>query len=343
MNQRDIAKLAGVSSATVSRVINNDPSVSPKTYEKVMQVVRQHGYVQNAMARNLRMNSTKTIGYLVPDIKNPFFPSLLAGFQEMCFKRGYDIIFENTADDVEKEQKAIDTLMRYRVDGILAVFVDADKAIERFGDIGIPIVLIDRKATTKQKHDYLQIDNVDGMRQLVDYLVSLGHENIALIYGPLELTPGVERYRGFIEAMAAHGLKAREAYMLPGKFTEQASYDATQKLLALEKPPTAIIAGNNLACIGTYEALIDCGIQVPKQMALAGFDDFVLAAHLNPPITVLKRPTTEMGRMAAELLLERIDGGDGRALLPRTVILPTELCVRQSCLPIEQMRPLGRG
>ncbi len=340
MNQRDIAKLAGVSSATISRVINEDPSVSPKTYERVMQVIRKHGYVQNAMARNLRMNSTKTIGYLVPDIKNPFFPSLLSGFQEMCFKKGYDIIFENTADDFEKEKKAIDTLMRYRVDGLLAVFVNADKAIERFGNIGIPMVLIDRKATIKQEHDYLLIDNVDGIKQIVKYLASLGHKDIALLYGPKEITPGIERYNGFLAAMQEQGLAVKEEYLLPGRFVEKCSYEATKKLLALEKRPTALIAGNNLSCIGAYEALKDSGVKIPQDISLVGFDDFVLAAHLNPPITVVKRPTTEMGRIAAEMLLERIDKGNtSRKIVPRTIIVPTELCIRESCMEASKMRP----
>lgn len=333
MNQRDIAKIAGVSSATVSRVINKDQKVSPKTAQKVLKVIKENGYVQNAMARNLRMANTKTIGYLVPDIKNPFFISMLSGFQEMCFKQGYDIIFENAAEDPKKEKKALDTLLRYRVAGLLAVFVDTDNEyIESFANMGIPVVMIDRKSSGKQKNDYLMIDNMHGIRQIVDYLVTLGHTDIAMVYGTKELTPGIERLNGFYEAMAKNEVPVKAEYLVPGKFTEEGGYQATKRLLALEKRPTAIIGANNLTTMGVYEALIDSGVRIPKEMSLVGFDDFNFATYLQPPITVLKRPGISMGRVAAEMLLERIAKGDrGKTIEPRTIVMPTELCIRNSC------------
>lgn len=338
LNQRDIAKIAGVSSATVSRVINKDKKVSPKTAKKVLEIIKENGYVQNAMARNLRMANTKTIGYLVPDIKNPFFISMLSGFQEMCFKQGYDIIFENTAEDTEKENKALDTLLRYRVAGLLAVFVDTDNEyIESFVNMGIPVVMIDRISTGPQKNDYLMIDNQGGIRQIIDYLVSLGHTEIAMIYGTKELTPGIERLTGFYKVMKQKGLFVNEEFVVPGYFTEEGGYNAAKKLLALKKRPTAIIGANNLTTMGVYKALSDSGVRIPEEISIVGFDDFPFASYLQPPVTVLKRLDISMGRVAAEMLLERIaKGEESKAIKPRTIVMPTELCIRNSCMAIEK-------
>lgn len=338
LNQRDIAKIAGVSSATVSRVINKDKKVSPKTAKKVLEVIKENGYVQNAMARNLRMANTKTIGYLVPDIKNPFFISMLSGFQEMCFKQGYDIIFENAADDPEKEKKALMTLLRYRVAGLLAVFVDTDNEyIDTFTNMGIPVVMIDRKSAGAQTNDYLMIDNFGGLEQIVDHLALLGHTDIAMIYGPQNLTPGSERLSGFYRAMERHDIAVNKEFVVPGLFTEEGGYSAVQRLLGQSKRPTAIIGGNNLTTMGAYKALVDFDIRIPEDISLVGFDDFPFAGHLKPPITVLKRPNTSMGRIAAELLLERIGKGEeGREIKPRNIVMPTELCIRNSCATIKK-------
>jgi LacI family transcriptional regulator len=330
MNQRDIAKLAGVSSATVSRVINKDPRVSAKTAQKVVEVIERFGYVQNAMARNLRMANTKTIGYLVPDIRNPFFTSLLAGFEVLMYEKDYDILFVNTNEDIEKERKAMKSLLHSRVNGILAVFVDPDNEyIEKYKNMGIYIVYIDRISKNEMNNDSILIDNYGGMKQIVDYLVSLGHKDIALTYGSPEITPGEERLNGYYLAMQKAGLQVRQEYVVPCYFTENETYKAVEQLLSLKKRPTAIITPNNLATMGAYKALTDHKIRIPKEISLIGFDDFSLAAHLNPPVTVITRPTTVIGKIAAEMLLERIES-DGE-ITPRKIILPTELIIRKSC------------
>lgn len=332
MNQKDIAKLAGVSSATVSRVINGDDKVAPKTYEKVKRVIDEYGYVHNAIARNLKKSSTKTIGYLVPDIKNPFFTSVLVGFEEMCYAKGYDIIFENTCENVEKEKKAMQTLLSLRVDGLLAVFVDTEnKLVDSFDSMGIPIVLIDRKSKNEAKHDCIIIDNYDAMKKLVDHLASLGHTDIAAIHGTLDITPGEERLNGFLEAMKQAGIPVNPDYVVPGWFTAEGSYEATEQLLKLKKPPTAIITANNLSTMGAYAALVDHKVKIPQDISLVGIDDFLLAGHLTPPLTVVRRSNTTVGRIAGEMLLDRIEMGSAHTRIPQRVrVLPTELCVRES-------------
>ena len=332
MNQKDIAKLAGVSSATVSRVINGDDKVAPDTFEKVKRAIDEYGYVHNAIARNLKKSSTKTIGYLVPDIKNPFFTSVLVGFEEMCYSKGYDIIFENTCENVEKEKKSMETLLGLRVDGLLAVLVDTDNnLIGSFDSMGIPIVLIDRKSKTESKHDCIIIDNYDAMKKLVDHLASLGHTDIAAIHGPESLTPGEERLNGYYEAMNQAGIAINQDYVVPGWFTEEGSYKAVEQLLKLKKPPTAIITSNNLSTMGAYAALVDHKIKIPQDISLVGIDDFMLASHLTPPLTVLRRSNTTVGRIAGEMLMDRIElGSDHTKISQRLRVLPTDLCVRES-------------
>lgn len=333
MNQKDIAKLAGVSSATVSRVINCDTKVSPDTYEKVRKIIDEYGYVQNAIARNLKKASTKTIGYLVPDIKNPFFTSVLVGFEEMCYAKGYDIIFENTNENIEKEKKSMQTLLSYRVDGLLAVFVDTENQyIQSFDDMGIPIVLIDRKSQKETKHDCIVIDNYDAMKKMVDYLVSLGHTDIAIAHGPVNVTPGKERLDGFYAAMKQAGIKVNRDYVFCGEFSEEGTYEAVLKLLKLKKLPTALITTNNLSTMGAYAAFVDNNVKMPQDMSLLGMDDFLLAKHLSPPMTVVSRSNTTVGRIAGEMLMDRIELGEDHTRIPqRLKVLPTELCVRKSC------------
>ncbi|MDD5016507.1 MAG: LacI family DNA-binding transcriptional regulator [Eubacteriales bacterium] len=330
MNQRDIAKLAGVSSATVSRVINNDPSVSAETNKKVSEVIKKYGYVQNAVARNLRLANTKTIGYLVPDISNPFFPAVLGGIERICNSRGYDIIFENTDEDEEIERKAISSLLRFRVDGLIAVFVRCNQAdLQRIKMMGIPVVLLDRKIEYTEDYDYVGIDNIGGLYSIVEYLYKLGHRKISIIYGSQDITPGYERLNGYKAAMKKFGIAINEGYLINGDFTEEGAYKGVVQLFSNDELPTAIITCNNLMTMGAYKAIIDMGIKIPDQVSLIGFDDFDFATHLVPPITVVSRATSEMGKLAAEFIIDRIDGNTSDE--PRRVFLPTKLIARGSC------------
>ncbi len=329
LNQREIAKLAGVSSATVSRVINNDPRVSPKTASQVKKIIAEYGYVQNVIARNLRMASSKTIGFLVPDISNPFFPTVLIGVEAVCAKYGYNILLENTCEEPLKEQLAIDTLLKQRIDGIVAIVVsESGEQLKRFQTMNIPVVLIDRR-TTQKDYDCVVIDNAGGISSGVDYLLRLGHTKIAMIHGQRNMTPGEERLRGYIHAMTKAGIQLNPEYIMNGNFTEEGAYSCTRELIRLSSPPTAIIAANNIMTMGVYKALADMRMRVPEEVSLLGFDDFPLAAYLSPPISIINRPTVEMGEIAAEMLFERLR--EEFTELPREKMLPTNLVLRGSC------------
>lgn len=335
MNQKELAKLIGVSSATISRVVNEDESVSEKTKRKVKEGIRKYGYVQNTAARNLRMSNTRTIGFLTPDLSNAFFTDALAGIESLSYEKSYDIIVQNTSEDLKKEKLALQSLMSHRVAGLIAVCVDADTHyIDRFNHLDIPVVMMERRPDKSPKNDVVLVDNVGGVRNAVQYLADLGHRDIAFIYGKLELTPGAQRMEGFEQGMRDAGLDIKKEYLVDGYFTTEGSYKATTELMQLEKRPSAIIACTNLSTIGAYQALFNNHIPIPEEVSLVGFDDFTLAGYLTPPITVVQRPTAETGRVAAEMLFEHIEGKRGGDAKPREIILPTELVIRKSCRPV---------
>lgn len=332
MNQRDIARLAGVSSATVSRVINNDSRVSPETAAHVWSVIREHGYVQNSIARSLRTSRTMTIGFLVPDIANPFFPAVLRGIETFCSENRYNLILQNTSEDEMQEARAVDILLRSRVEGVIAIPTDSSGIqLDSLRSMNVPVVLVDRKVSV-HKYDCVLIDNTGGIEQAVQYLADLGHRRIAMLHGTKTITPGEERLQGFVQGMTRAGLSVFPPYVVDGKFTEDAGYRRVVELMSLTTPPTAIISANNLMTIGAYRALVDLDVGIPETISLIGFDDFPLATYLSPPITVINRPTADMGKHACDLLFKRIDGvGQSE---PQIIRMPTHLEIRGSCAPV---------
>lgn len=332
MNQRDIARIAGVSTATVSRVINKTGNVAQETYKKVRRVIEEQGYVPDTIAKSLRMRQTKTIGFVIPDIGNPFFPEVLKGVEAVCVEYGYNIILGNTNEDVRTERAVVRNLRQQRVDGLLMILVDESGATLRWGLKGsegrLPIVFIDRHIEGFQ-YDSVVIDNEGGAFQATDYLLQLGHTRIAIIHGPANMTPGGGRLRGYLQAMRAKGVEIVSDYVKEGDFRTRSGYELAKHLMSLPTPPTAIFGGNNLMTMGIFEALRDMGVRIPDQVSVVGFDDFLLAAHLTPPLTVVDRPMSDMGRIATELLISRIENRDQTAV--RKVVLPTKLRVRQSC------------
>jgi len=329
MNQRQIAQLAGVSTATVSRVINKDKRVSDATRRKVQRVIDKNFYVQNLNARNLRASNTNTIGFLVSNFANPFFIAVYSGLEPICRKQGYNIIIGNTNEDVEQERKAIDLFLQYRVDGIVASFVQPDETVlNKLRSFNAEVLMLDR-LLDNFRSDYILIDNVNGAIEQVKYIAGLGHKKIAVIKGTDFESNGKFRMQGFIRGMEECGLPVRDEYIVSGDFLEEAAYSAAVKLMHLPDPPTAIIAHNNLMCIGAYKALKDMRLSVPEDVSLIGFDDFELSEHLQPSITLIDRPIREMGEMAGKMLIERIEKqytGE-----PREVIFPVKMRIGGSC------------
>jgi LacI family transcriptional regulator len=332
MNLKDIARIAGVSTATVSRVINRSGPVSAKTAQKVLEVIEESGYVPDTIAKSLRVGQTKTVGFVVPDISNPFFPEVLNGAEAVCADYGYTIILGNTNEDVACEAKVVRSLRQQRADGLLMILVDESGGTLRQAlsgaDSDLPIVFIDRHIEGFH-YDSVIIDNESGTSQATKHLLGLGHTRIAIIHGPITTTPGAGRLRGYQTAMEAACVPAKPQYVLEGDFRTESGYELAKRLMSLQDPPTAIIGGNNLMTMGIFRCLRDMGVAIPDQVSLIGFDDFSLAGYLSPPLTVVDRPMSDMGRLAADILLSRIEKRETGPV--RRVVLPTALKVRGSC------------
>lgn len=331
MNQREIARLAGVSVATVSRVINNCDNVTEKTKEHVRKILRENSYVQNINAKNLRTARSNAIGFLISYFGNPFFNELFKGLESVCNENGFIIIVGNSNEDEGQERKAIDQFLSYRVRGIVASFVHpSQETIVKLSSYDTELVMLDRFVEAF-KADSVGIDNLNGSKEQVRHLAQMGHRRIAVIHGTLGDSNGIQRMDGFRREMAAYEIPIRPEYVKNGLFMEDASYAATIELMNLSEPPTAIVAHNNLMTIGAFRALKDMRLRIPQDVSLVGFDPFALSDHLEPRITLIDRPLSIMGELAAKLIIERINGVYTGA--PRNIIFPVKLRIGDSCAP----------
>lgn len=334
MNQKSIAKQAGVSVATVSRVLNGYAGVSEKTKQKVLTLLDANAYVLNNNARNLRMAKSKTIGFLISNFSNPFFNSIYQGLEPVCREKGYSIVIGNTNESAEQEREVIDLFLSYRVAGIIASFVDPhENTIKKLDNYGTNILALDRHKENISA-DTVTMDNVHGAQQQVEYLAGLGHKCIALIHGPLTDVVASERYKGYVEGCKKHNIKPASEYMFSGDFNEAEAYLATIKLLSLTPRPTAIVVHNNLMTIGAYKAIQDMHLQIPNDISIIGFEDFDIAEYLKPGLTMIERSLHQTGEVSGRMIIERIENVYTEE--PRVVSFPAQLKVRDSCAPPEK-------
>lgn len=324
----DVADKAGVSVATVSRVINNHPYVREATRQKVLTALREMSYVPNANAGSLARKSTSIIAVLVPDITNTFFTTLVRGIEDQASESGLSVILGNTDEDVQKEQFYINKFLERRVDGLVVVPVENKKknfqVVQKYG---LPLVLVDRLVEGVDE-DFVGSDNYQGAYQLVNHLIELGHRQIAMVSGPKEISVFAERVSGFYAAMEDAHLPLEQKYLLFGlKPSKEVGHSLTRKLLKMNLRPTAIFAANNSLAVGTVSALLQAGIGVPEDISVACFDDNDLNAY-KPFFTSVIQPAYMMGYVAAEVLLQRLKSEKvGPA---NKIIMQPELVVRQS-------------
>jgi len=342
INLRKIAKISGVSVATVSRVINDKDGVSETTRARILKILEENMYVQNIGARNLKTAKSKTIGFLISKFSDPFFILVFEGMQKICRKRGYHVLILDTNEDIEQEREAIKLMLGYRVEGIVASFVNPNiKILDQLSSLNINVLMLDRKIE-RFKADSVTLDNIGGSREQINYLSKLGHKDIAVVHGPTSNSTGKERLNGYFSAMKEHGLNVNDNYVTCGEFNENMAYHSTIRLMSLEKRPTAVAVHNNMMCLGAFKALMDLKINIPHEVSLIGFDDFDvvlnslhdLGAYLGPGITLMETPVLEMGIVAAEMLLDRIEGkmsGD-----VKYVVFPAKLIIRNSCIGVEK-------
>lgn len=327
---RDVARAAGVSAMTVSRVINGRAGVDAETQRKVEEAVQALDYVPNRVARGLISQKTQTIGLIVPDVVNPFFSPVVRGAEATARKAGYRVLLCNSEGDLRLEREYIEDLVSHRVEGLLLAPANDGSRQSVFPLLrrGFPLVLLDR-ALPDVDCDLIVSDSASGARQLVEHLVAVGHRHIAHVTDADDTSTGRERLRGYQEALEAAGIPFREELVFRTTVDQIGGYRATQQVLGLDPLPTAIFTVNNMTVVGAMQALRERGMSVPADMALVCFDDVEHLAVLSPFLTVIDQPAETFGSLGAQLLLERIAGKAGKR--SRRIVLQTDLIVRQSC------------
>jgi len=329
---KDIARKAGVSVATVSFVLNNNPGVTEDKRKRVLDAVKELNYVPNAVARGLRVQRTETIGFVVSDITNPFYPDLVKACERKAQKEGYTITVQNTDDRADRTQQALRQLREGKVDGIiLTSALEQDRAfLSEMIEQGHPIVMAGRRIEGVPI-DSVVADNGNGAHMATRHLQRLGHVNIAFMPGITGSSITRERMNGYIQAMSEAGLPVDPDWLVSGAARYAESYEAAKRLLALpgRKRPTAIINLTDIGALGVLDAAKDMQVSVPNELAVVGFDDLFMSGMRSIQLTTVRVPTQQMGEIATELLLDKIKKRTTGE--PREIVLPVELIVRSTC------------
>lgn len=329
--QADVGLLAGVSRATVSQVLNNKAGflVPQETRQRVMAAATQLGYVPNVSARSLRTQKTFTIGVVIQDINNPFYPAFVRGVQDIAETAGYDVISYNTDSSEAREHHFLDVLLRGRVDGVVGVLWHAgDARLKSLTDRGIPIATLGQVAWENDELiDQIYVDDQRAASDAVRHLLERGHTNVAVVTGEGDSLRG--RVDGYIDAMMAAGLGERVEVIRGAAFTEESGYQLGQSLFSRSNRLTALFAVNDLMAFGLLRASREQQLRVPEDIALVGFDDIPAARLVTPALTTIRQFQHGLGQRCTELLLERLDGSwpDRKG---RRIGMPYELVVRDS-------------
>ncbi len=325
---QDVARKAGVSPITVSRVINQRGYASQSTRQKVQAAIAELGYVPNRLASSLRSKRTTLLALVITDITNPYFTMIARGVEDVASAADYTLIFCNTDESVAKEQRYINILLQNQVAGVLLVPASPDpESVNLLTHNQTPVVVLDRRLSELQV-DQVRSDSLSGAYQLVRLLLDLGHRRIALLNGPAGVSTAQDREAGYRRALDEAGIPPEQRTVLQGYFSQDSGSEMTRLALRRDPPPTALFAANNFIAIGALQALQAAGLRVPQDIALVGFDDLPPPLITFPFLTVSAQPAYEMGRIAAELLLARLEGKNTGP--PEDILLPPELVVRAS-------------
>lgn len=326
-----IAEIAEVSRSTVSRVINNHPSVRPAVRDRVLQVMREYNYAPQAAARSLASSRTDTLGLLIPrsaqiTFSDPFISAMIQALAETCTSMGYFLMLAMVTSDVEPNFYT--RILRGRhFDGIIMLSSDIDDPI-------LPLLIKDQRPLVLiGTHPYFQhvasvdVENREGACHAVTHLINLGHRRIATICGQLEMEGALARRDGYKQALLEAGIPIVPELLVEGFYSQEGGYQAMRRLLALPSRPTAVFAASDSMATGALRAIQEAGLNVPYDIALVGFDDMPIAQYASPPLTTVHQPIPEVGATAIRLLIDQVKG-DQQVVHVR---LPTELRVRESC------------
>lgn len=325
MSIHDVARRARVSIATVSRTINGVPTVTPQLSRRVWKVIKELGYYPNTQARALVSGRSRIFGLIVSEITNPFFPEIVQGFEDIAVQHNYEILTTSTIHDPKRMALSVRRMIERRVEGVAIVTFGMEE--ELFDDLKsrqVPLVFID-VGPSLPRISNIRIDYLHGIRQAVQHLAALRHREIAFISGPLALKTAVARQRAFLQAMEEVGLSVESRYQIEGNHTMEGGMDALKQLLALPKPPTAVLCSNDMTAIGVMRQAYEEGIKIPEHLSVVGFDDIRLAQFIIPPLTTVKMSQTEIARLAFHALLSELQrksaSRDGSEYVLRTSLV----------------------
>lgn len=333
MNIREIAKLAGVSSATISRVLNNSENVNEKTREKVLDIIKKHKFVPNAIARSLSMNDSFSIAVIIPDIENEFFAKVISGISEVSDEYKYNLILFGSNENIDKEHEFLKIVESHRIKGLIITPVSENdeitkEALLKLKEKGVNVVLLDRSVKGISL-DGVFVDNEAGAYEAVSELIRCGHKKIAIIRGPESSRPGKDRYKGYKKALAEHGIELIREYIKEGDFKVHKAYKSMKELMSLKNPPTAIFTSNNLTTLGCIKYTTENKMTLGKDIAIIGFDDIDTLKMIDYKISVVNRDEVEQGKEAMKMLYNLMNKEENSES-PLQIILPHELILRGS-------------
>jgi LacI family transcriptional regulator len=329
----EIAKLAGVSRSTVSRVVNDHPNVRAGVRERVWEVIHEAGYQPHAAARSLVTRRSRIVGVIIPEavttlFTDPFFSHLLCGVTQTCNSKRYHLMLSLFNDPAGQKEMYRRVVRSGHLDGVVVASTRVDDPlIARLLDDGVPFVMVGRHPD--ERVHYVDIDNVAAARMAVEHLIRQGHRRIATITGPLNMTGGEDRLAGYRQALEAYRLPVDDDLIVEGDFTEASAMAAARRLLSLSV--TAIFAASDIMAVGALKVLREADARVPQDVALVGFDDVPLASAVEPALTTVRQPIEQMGSMAADLLLNLLENPPDEQAPAHKIILPSKLVVRGSC------------
>lgn len=330
---KDIAKVLNISPSTVSRALSGKPGASEELRKKVLETAEEMGYMKNLSAQSLKNSKSKIIGIIAFDIRNPFFLDFLKGVEDVLFPREYKILLSTVDENVDKERTYLNWMVSQGVDGILSSPITEKngksnlKLYQNFYKMGVPIVFYDRMFYNQEQFDYIIVDNQDAIIQALIHLKENGHENVSIFLSKKGVFTIEERLKGFLKGCELLNIKTRKEWICEDIYPHEKAFDILKNLKEKSHLPTAIIATNNNITKNIVSSSRKLNIKIPDELSLIGFDDTPENELIAPPLTTIKQPILEIGKIAATALLSRIED---RYAQPMKVILKSELIKRES-------------
>ena len=330
-NLKDIAKRLNISVSTVSRAVNGKDRVDPETRRRVLSMVDELKYKPNEIARNLKTNTGTTIGVVLPDLTNFFFASVFRGIEEVARKNGYTLLLSSTSEDPDAESEYTDIYLQKKIAGLIVATLNTKVSFyKEYQALGIPVVFFDNRPKINDNFDFVSIDNEKAGYRLAEYIFSLGHRRIAVVGSPLWEDTAAERLEGFKRAFRDNHVPLREDWIHIGKNAQaEEGYKFMDALLDQKEEIDAVLAVNNLMIYGAIKAIYEHGLQIPRDISVAGFDATDVTGILRPQITCIEQPAMEIGKIACDMLIKKIRKEIGDVY--QKVVLEPSLVINESC------------